>query len=334
MTIRAEDKRIINAGTDVNILVPFRHNFAWEAYLAGTERHWMPGEIDLTNDRDGVVNELAAGVVANLLGHFRSYHNLSQYSPELGIYRQTTSPECRQYLLRLMFENTVHQTAIESIVDRLGFNPNQLVATRGEIDAQNEINQQVVWFRDVRVTTEGRSGEIGFILALLSYLVRISCFRSLMAFYVAANEQVRGTPFQGTISIIERIARDRAFQRDFIINMVLAFRAENTELWEQNRTVIENHFKGILGMAQYDEVSSGRERFGINGTVAEVTALQQVTDGYGDYLTTRLGFGNAVWTPTAANADSQRRLMEWLDISSREATPAAAPAMSNGLSWE
>ena len=31
--VRAEDKRVINGGADVNQLVPFKYNWAWDKYL-------------------------------------------------------------------------------------------------------------------------------------------------------------------------------------------------------------------------------------------------------------------------------------------------------------
>ena len=48
--VRVEDKRVINAGTDVNQLVPFKYKWAWEKYLAGCANHWMPQEINMSRD--------------------------------------------------------------------------------------------------------------------------------------------------------------------------------------------------------------------------------------------------------------------------------------------
>ena len=48
--VRAEDKRVINAATDVNQLVPFKYKWAWEKYLAGCANHWMPQEINMNRD--------------------------------------------------------------------------------------------------------------------------------------------------------------------------------------------------------------------------------------------------------------------------------------------
>ncbi|MGH8744552.1 MAG: ribonucleotide-diphosphate reductase subunit beta, partial [Burkholderiales bacterium] len=43
--IRVEDKRVINGQADVNQLVPFKYNWAWDKYLAGCANHWMPQEV-------------------------------------------------------------------------------------------------------------------------------------------------------------------------------------------------------------------------------------------------------------------------------------------------
>ncbi|MEK9770424.1 MAG: ribonucleotide-diphosphate reductase subunit beta, partial [Betaproteobacteria bacterium] len=48
--VRVEDKRVINGKADVNQLVPFKYNWAWDKYLAGCANHWMPQEINMSRD--------------------------------------------------------------------------------------------------------------------------------------------------------------------------------------------------------------------------------------------------------------------------------------------
>ena len=48
--VRAEDKRVINAKTDVNQLVPFKYKWAWDKYLSGCANHWMPQEVNMNRD--------------------------------------------------------------------------------------------------------------------------------------------------------------------------------------------------------------------------------------------------------------------------------------------
>src|SRR5258708_24595356 len=47
--VRAEDKRVINATTDVNQLVPFKYKWAWEKYLSACANHWMPQEVNMNS---------------------------------------------------------------------------------------------------------------------------------------------------------------------------------------------------------------------------------------------------------------------------------------------
>src|SRR5215468_5932917 len=48
--VRLEDKRVINAASDVNQLVPFKYRWAWDKYLAACANHWMPQEVNMQRD--------------------------------------------------------------------------------------------------------------------------------------------------------------------------------------------------------------------------------------------------------------------------------------------
>ena len=48
--VNADDKRIINAKTDVNQLVPFKYKWAWDKYLAGCANDWMMQEVNMQRD--------------------------------------------------------------------------------------------------------------------------------------------------------------------------------------------------------------------------------------------------------------------------------------------
>src|SRR4051812_36593318 len=100
--IRVEDKRIINGGTDVNQLVPFKYKWAWEKYLAACANHWMPQEISMSRDialwRDsnGLTEDERRLVKPNL-GFFVTADSLAANNIVLGTYRHISAPECRQY---------------------------------------------------------------------------------------------------------------------------------------------------------------------------------------------------------------------------------------------
>ncbi|HLF38205.1 MAG TPA: ribonucleotide-diphosphate reductase subunit beta, partial [Burkholderiales bacterium] len=48
--VNVADKRVINGQTDVNQLVPFKYQWAWEKYLSACANHWMPQEIQMSRD--------------------------------------------------------------------------------------------------------------------------------------------------------------------------------------------------------------------------------------------------------------------------------------------
>src|SRR6478735_10939967 len=100
--VRAEDKRVINAKTDVNQLVPFKYKWAWEKYLAGCANHWMPQEVNMNRDialwknPEGLTDDERLIVKRNL-GFFVTADSLAANNIVLGTYRHITAPECRQY---------------------------------------------------------------------------------------------------------------------------------------------------------------------------------------------------------------------------------------------
>ena len=114
--IRVEDKRIINGGTDVNQLVPFKYRWAWDKYLGACANHWMPQEINMSRDialwKDpNGLTEDERRIIRRNLGFFVTADSLAANNIVLGTYRHISAPECRQYLLRQAFEEAIHTHA-------------------------------------------------------------------------------------------------------------------------------------------------------------------------------------------------------------------------------
>ena len=103
--IKISDKAMINCRADVNQLVPFKYDWAWQKYLDGCANHWMPQEINMTADvalwknEEGLTDNERM-IVKRSLGFFSMADTVVANNLVLGIYRHITNPECRQYLLR------------------------------------------------------------------------------------------------------------------------------------------------------------------------------------------------------------------------------------------
>ena len=48
--VKVDDKRMINCRADLNQLVPFKYDWAWQKYLDGCANHWMPQEVNMNAD--------------------------------------------------------------------------------------------------------------------------------------------------------------------------------------------------------------------------------------------------------------------------------------------
>ncbi|HUI99790.1 MAG TPA: ribonucleotide-diphosphate reductase subunit beta, partial [Usitatibacter sp.] len=131
--VRAEDKRVINAKTDVNQLVPFKYKWAWDKYLSGCANHWMPQEVNMNRDialwkNPNGLTEDERLIVKRNLGFFVTADSLAANNIVLGTYRHITAPECRQYLLRQAFEEAIHTHAYQYIAESLGLDEGEIFA--------------------------------------------------------------------------------------------------------------------------------------------------------------------------------------------------------------
>lgn len=111
--VRGEDKRMIGGTSDINQLVPFGHVWAWEKYLNSCANHWMPTEINMSNDiaqwkSDTALTEDERRVIKHCLGFFSTADTIVGNNCMLAIYPYLTSPEARQFIQRQSFEEAMH----------------------------------------------------------------------------------------------------------------------------------------------------------------------------------------------------------------------------------
>lgn len=122
--VQVDDKAMINCRADLNQLVPFKYEWAWQAYLKATEHHWMPTEINLTKDVDDwtLCTPDESKLIQFALYSLEIHANFRTNDPLLAIYRFITNPEARQYILRQRFEITVWGNFVHHAIDSFGYN--------------------------------------------------------------------------------------------------------------------------------------------------------------------------------------------------------------------
>ena len=116
---------------DLNQLVPFKYDWAWQKYLDGCANHWMPQEINMTADvatwksKEGLTDD-ERRIVMRSLGYFSTADSLVANNLVLGIYRLVTNPECRRHLLRQAFEEAIHTHAYQYCIESLGMDEGEV----------------------------------------------------------------------------------------------------------------------------------------------------------------------------------------------------------------
>ena len=129
--VTVDQKRMINCRADLNQLVPFKYDWAWQKYLDGCANHWMPQEVNMNADialwksEDGLTDDERV-VVKRSLGFFSTADSLVANNLVLAIYRLITNPECRQYLLRQAFEEAIHTHAYQYCIESLGMDEGEI----------------------------------------------------------------------------------------------------------------------------------------------------------------------------------------------------------------
>ena len=129
--VSVDEKAMINCQADVNQLVPFKYDWAWQKYLDGCANHWMPQEVNMTADialwksEDGL-SEDERKIVMRSLGFFSTADSLVANNLVLSVYKHITNPECRQYLLRQSFEEAIHTHAYQYVIQSLGMDEAEL----------------------------------------------------------------------------------------------------------------------------------------------------------------------------------------------------------------
>ncbi|HEX3096487.1 MAG TPA: ribonucleotide-diphosphate reductase subunit beta, partial [Usitatibacter sp.] len=187
--VRAEDKRIINAKTDVNQLVPFKYKWAWEKYLSGCANHWMPQEVNMNRDialwkNPNGLTEDERLIVKRNLGFFVTADSLAANNIVLGTYRHITAPECRQYLLRQAFEEAIHTHAYQYIAESLGLDESEIFAAYKEVKCIRDKDDFLIPFINVLTDPNFKTGTEKADRDLLKSLIVFACLMEGLFFYV------------------------------------------------------------------------------------------------------------------------------------------------------
>jgi len=230
--IQVDDKKIINCRADLNQLVPFKYDWAWQKYLDGCANHWMPQEVNMTADialwksSDGL-SEDERMIIKRNLGFFSTADSLVANNLVLAVYRHITNPECRQYLLRQAFEEALHTHAYQYVIESLGMDDGEIFNMYRELPAVARKAEWALPFTKHLSDPNFHTGTDENDQMLL---------RELIAFYVGFAQILsmgRRNKMTGTAEQFQYILRDESMHMNFGIDVINQIKLENPHLWTE-----------------------------------------------------------------------------------------------------
>ena len=239
--VDVDQKAMINCRADVNQLVPFKYDWAWQKYLDGCANHWMPQEINMTPDvalwksEEGLsIDERK--IIMRSLGFFSTADSLVANNLVLSIYRHITNPECRQYILRQSFEEAIHTHAYQYVIESLGMDEAELFNMYREVPS---VARKASWALDFTKELDNpnfKTGELEQDKKLLRNLIAFYCVLEGIFFYCGFTQILsmgRRNKMTGTSEQFQYILRDESMHLNFGIDMINQIKKENPQLWDE-----------------------------------------------------------------------------------------------------
>jgi ribonucleoside-diphosphate reductase beta chain len=239
--VTVDQKQMINCRADLNQLVPFKYDWAWQKYIDGCANHWMPQEVNMTADialwksEDGLTEDERLIVKRNL-GFFSTADSLVANNLVLAIYRLITNPECRQYLLRQAFEEAIHTHAYQYVIESLGMDEGEIFNMYHEVPAvARKASWALKYTRELSDPTF-TTGTLEDDKALLKNLISHYCVLEGVFFYCGFSQILsmgRRNKMTGTSEQFQYILRDESMHVNFGIDVINQIKLENPQLWDE-----------------------------------------------------------------------------------------------------
>lgn len=238
--VAVDAKMMINCRADLNQLVPFKYDWAWQKYLDGCSNHWMPQEVNMTTDialwRDpeGLTDDERRIVMRNL-GFFSTADSLVANNLALAVYRLITNPECRQYILRQAFEEAIHSHSYQYCIESLGMDEGEIFNMYHEIPSVAKKAAWALKYTQSISDPQFNTGTTETDKKLLRNLIAYYCVLEGTFFYCGFTQILsmgRRNKMTGVAEQFQYILRDESMHLNFGIDVINQIKIENPVLWD------------------------------------------------------------------------------------------------------
>lgn len=224
---------------DLNKILPMTYLWARNYYKSGVANNWTPEEVSMQLDVEqwktvGVLTDKERALILLNLGFFSTAEALTANNIVLAIYKHITSPECRQYLLRQAFEESIHTDTFIYCCDTLGLDPEYIYKMYETVDIIKAKDEFVVGL------TKSISNDN---FAIVDANTTQMFLRDLIGFYVIMEGIFFYAGFAMMLSLkrhkkmvgigeqFEYIMRDESLHLAFGCDLISTIIQENPEAW-------------------------------------------------------------------------------------------------------
>lgn len=322
--VKVGDKRLINAVSDVNQLVPFKYRWAWEMYNTNSNNHWMPQETNLINDKayfvkesPQVVKAIKLALATVVLNHTYSKGDISQ-----AIYRIMTAPECRQFMLRQLFEESLDVHVVSHVCKEFDIDIEEIIDLSYQASEYNDRYAKYMAFTSSSdFVTDTEKGIVEFFKLFTAVNIGAKVVRGHAA-YVYMTEYLPAH-YKGLHELFKRLLATNISHADFAVEFINSMKYENP--------VCSNQAIGVYLLSELKELAAMEaERF------VEYSALNHQT-AFREYLNYRVlsyckktGFYNQpahLVNPIPGTDDLP-------GVKSHQVADTPVAAVNNGLDWD
>ncbi|MEH6634915.1 MAG: ribonucleotide-diphosphate reductase subunit beta [Halioglobus sp.] len=277
--VSVDEKAMINCRADLNQLVPFKYDWAWQKYIDGCANHWMPQEVNMTADvatwknPEGLSDDERRIVMRNL-GYFSTADSLVANNLVLAIYRLITNPECRQYILRQAFEEAIHTHAYQYCIESLGMDEGEVFNMYREVPS---VAKKAAWSLSHTHELSDPTFNTGTVendQTLLRNLIGFYAVTEGIFFYCGFTQILsmgRRNKMTGVAEQFQYILRDESMHLNFGIDVINQIKLENPHLWteEFQQEAILMILEGTQLEIEYARDTMPRGVLGMNAAMME-----------------------------------------------------------------
>jgi ribonucleoside-diphosphate reductase beta chain len=277
--VSVDEKAMINCRADLNQLVPFKYDWAWQKYIDGCANHWMPQEVNMTADvatwknPEGLTDD-ERRIVERSLGYFSTADSLVANNLVLGIYRLVTNPECRQYLLRQAFEEAIHTHAYQYCIESLGMDEGAVFNMYREVPSVAKKAAWSISHTHILSDPTFATGTPEADQQLLRNLIGFYAVTEGIFFYCGFTQILsmgRRNKMTGVAEQFQYILRDESMHLNFGIDVINQIKLENPHLWtpEFKEEVTQMILEGTALEIEYARDTMPRGVLGMNAAMME-----------------------------------------------------------------